>query len=322
MTYLRGKCIFVTGAAGFIGANLVRELLERGAAVHALVRPTTNLWRLAGLDSGIVFHRADLAQGEELKSIVREVRPAIIYHFGMSGGCLESEKERRESLLTSVIGTSNLLETVGPIDYEGFIYCGSSLEYGFRNRPLKETDRLEPGTFRGAAKAATTLLCRQFARAHSVPLVILRPFSVYGYWEQPSHLIPTAIKAFLCGGEIALTSECCRHDYVFVEDVIEACLIATQGQHAAGESFNIGTGEQWTNEEVIAVLRDVVGHDIQVKKGSFPARPADTAHWVADITKAGRLLGWKSKHSLRRGLEKTVDWFRGNLGAYTNGQAR
>ncbi|MHC4122294.1 MAG: NAD-dependent epimerase/dehydratase family protein, partial [Planctomycetota bacterium] len=121
MPDLRDKRVFITGGAGFIGANLVRELLSRGAKVHVLVRPKTNLWRLKDIVSRIVLHRADLIQGRKLKGIVQKIRPDIIYHMAMYGGWPGDEKTKKRVLSSCLTGTLNLLEGIEPIDYERFI---------------------------------------------------------------------------------------------------------------------------------------------------------------------------------------------------------
>ncbi len=272
MNELKGRRVLVTGGAGFIGANLVQELLRYGAEVHAIIRPGSYLWRIEKLLPGLYLHAVDMTDREGLKKTVREVSPEIIYHLA-ARGVAPAFQEHREILRTNILGTFNLLEATAPLDYRLFVHLGGSSEYGAKSGPMRESDCPEPLTFYGAAKAAATLLCQQYARANRRPVVALRAFSVYGPWESPSRLIPTAIRAALGNRELALTVPGYRRDFVFVEDLVEACLLALRAEKASGEIINVGTGEQWSNEEVVDLVQAVTGRRIKVRVGAYPARP-------------------------------------------------
>lgn len=316
MTTLLGTRTLVTGAAGFIGANLMRELIRSGAEVHAPVRSTTNLWRIRDVSPDVHLHLADLTDLEALQHIVQKIKPEVVFHLAAAGGHPPGKVERLEHLRSSVIGTANLLEALQQVDLQLLVHFGSSLEYGQRDRPLVESDFLTPVTYRGAVKAAATILCQQFVRESSNPVVILRPFSVYGYWEQPSRLIPTALRAAFFDEELTLTTLGFRRDFVFVEDVVRACILVTQTNVAGGDVINIGSGQQWSNEEVILMIEELTGRKLRVSVGTYPPRPSDTGCWLADITKAKELIRWIPHHSLRTGLEKTISWFRSHQRFY------
>lgn len=309
MRDLRGRRVLVTGAAGFIGANLTRKLADRGAATHAVVRPGGEPWRIADIGGPLALHRLDLADRAELRRTVREVAPEFVFHLA-ARGVLPGRDNGGEILAANVLGTANLLEACAPLPYRRFVHVGGSSEYGPKNAPMSEEDLLEPVTPYGAAKAAATIVCRQVAVASRKPIVILRPFSVYGCWEAPTRLVPTAVRAVLCGHEIDLTPPGCRRDLVFADDVVEACLLALEADTSCGEIVNIGSGRQWANEAVVALISEIAGCAVRTRIGAYPPRPSDTAHWVADIRKAGRLLGWRPRHTLRSGLEKTISWIR------------
>lgn len=315
MDEIRGRRVLITGAAGFIGANLVRKLLLNGAEIHALVRQSTNLWRIREIIPKVTLHPVDLTDSEKLKYTVNRVRPEIIFHLAAQG-VSPLHQNHREILSTNVLGTFNLLDATAPLDYQLFVHISGSSEYGTKNEVMKESDLPEPVTFYGATKAAATILSRQFAQANSRPVVILRAFSVYGYWESPTRLIPKVIKSAFNNQELALTAYGYRRDFIFVEDVIEACLLTLQAKKIAGEVINIGSGQQWSNEEVVEMVQTLCGRRIKVRVGAYPARQSDKACWVADIGKAKKLLGWEPRHSIRSGLEKTINWFLLHQDAY------
>lgn len=305
----------ITGAAGFIGANLVHQLLSLGAEIHAVVRPTTNLWRLDQVLSKIKLYHVDMTDHNAITACVNETCPDYVVHLAVQG-VNPLQRTPAQMITTNVLGTFNLLNALTAIPFQRLIHFGGSTEYGRKQAPMSEHDVLEPISFYGAVKAASTLLVSQFAHAHQKPIVIMRPFSVYGYWEASHRLIPTALRAALNHGELRLTQPGIRRDFIFIEDVVEACLQALQVPNLNGEIINVGTGHQASNEEVVETIQDIMGQTMIVSLGTYPAQPWDTSTWVADCHKARQLLRWEARYTLRTGLEKSLTWLRQNLNRY------
>nr|WBU15342.1 dTDP-glucose 4,6-dehydratase 2 [uncultured bacterium] len=312
-----GARIFVTGATGFIGANLVRRLVTEGHQVHAVIRPDSDLWRLRDLLDRITLHWVDLLDSGGLRHVARAVQPEVIFHLAMTGGHPRGALDRIRAVQVGVIGTLALLEAALETGAVRFVHVGSSLEYGRVARAMRESDPLRPVTDKGLAKSLASQLVKFYARKHGVSAVIVRPFSVYGPWESPQRFIPTLLRAAITGEEIRLTPPGYRHDFIFVDDVVEGCLRAASARTRPGEAFNLGTGVQWTNEEVVTLAEEVSGRKIRVIPGAYPPGPADARCWVADIRKACRRLGWLPEWSLAAGLGRTLDWLR----SYLNDQA-
>jgi len=304
----RGRIVLVTGGSGFMGANLTRRLVQEGARVHLLVRPGSNLARLTGIVDSVSLHFAELLDFASVRTTLGKVRPSWVFHLAAKGGHPSTPEERLEALRCSFLGTANLLEAVREVGVSRFIHTGSSLEYGRLPRPAREQDALRPHTARGIAKAAASTLVLFYARAYAVPAVILRPFSVYGPWEPPGRLIPTLLRAAFSGEEVPLTAPGFRHDFVFVEDVVEACLRLAAARIRPGDSFNVGTGKQWTNEDVAALVEALTGRTLRLQIGARPPSPPDTSCWVASVEKLQRRLGWRPQWDLPAGLRATLDW--------------
>jgi nucleoside-diphosphate-sugar epimerase len=175
---------------------------------------------------------------------------------------------------------------------------------------MRETDRLEPNSFYAVAKAAQTHLCTLLARRSEMATVVLRLFSVYGPWEEPTRLIPTVIRRARAGLPLEMVAPDVARDFVYVEDVINALLDFPRLARLRGEVLNLGTGTQTTLREVVDAVTKLLGSRSPVRWGAMAARQWDSAHWSADPSKAARLLGWAPAHSLRQGLRKTAEWMR------------
>jgi nucleoside-diphosphate-sugar epimerase len=302
----RRNHVLITGGGGFLGSNLLAKLLARGHDVHAILRPTTDPWRIEHLLPRIHVHRGSLVDEEFLRSTVRGVRPSLIFHLASTGAYTESS-ERRRMFDDNLAAAHNLLEAVRDFDFRRLVVAGSSLAYGWKQQPMREDDVLEPRTYYAATRAAAMLLFQQAAVGEGRPIAVLRIFSIYGPGEPKKRLIPSAIRAAMTGEVLPLAEGYVR-DFIFVDDVSAACLAAAETDPASGEIFNIGSGVETANEEVVRCLESCLGRKIRVDPGGFPPRATDTKSWRADIGKARRILGWQPQFSLRDGLLVTSEW--------------
>lgn len=306
-----GARALVVGAGGFIGARLVRSLAARGTGVTGVVRPGGSTHRLDDFASQVELVSADISEPGSIEQVLAQARPDVVVNLAMPHGHPRTERERVVQLETSVLGTARLVEALARLGSGRLVHVGSSLEYGPRSAPLSEDDRLSPGTPRGGAKAAATIVGLAWARALDVPACVLRPFSVYGPGEDERRFAPSALRAALEGTELPLTEPGLAHDFVYVDDVVEAIELALDVPEAlAGRAVNIGTGRQVTNEELVALVEHVAGCAVRSQTGAYPASPHDSRMWVADVTLARKLLGWQARTTLEEGLRLTLDWMR------------
>lgn len=306
---LTGKGVIVTGAAGFIGASLVRALLAAGARVTGITHGDGPWWRLAEIEDELELVALDIEVPGAFDEVVGRARPELAVNLAMTAGHPRTAARRLEQLESSVMGTGRLVEALARARCSRLVQVGSSLEYGPSSRPMSEGDVLAPTVPRGAAKAASSLVALAWARALGLSAVVLRPFSVYGPWEDESRLVPTVLQAVLRDTELRLTERGVAHDFVYVGDVVDAILSCLEGHRTVdGEIVNIGSGIQTTNEELVAIAARVVGRDARVKTGTYAARAHDTRTWVADVRRASELLGWTPSTGLDEGLRRTLSW--------------
>ena len=300
--------VLITGSAGFIGANLVRELIRLNYNVNLILKKSSDLWRIKEVLNKVKIYRGDLLNKKKLTKIVNEINPNFIIHLATYSN-YRNQTDVEEMTDINIKGTLNLLLASKNIDYKIFINTGSSSEYGIKEKPMKENDLLEPISFYAATKASATFLSRAFALEYKKPIVTLRPFSVYGPYEGKRRLIPTIVKAVIENKPIKLTPGNQRRDFIYVKDIVDIYIkTLSYGKKLSGQILNMGTGIEYTNDEVVQTLFKVTGKKVKIKKGAFPKRLWDTSHWVADISKTRKMLSWKPKFSLEDGLKKTYEW--------------
>jgi nucleoside-diphosphate-sugar epimerase len=307
MSLDRLESVLVTGASGFVGACAARSLLDRGHAVHVLLRDPKRAGRLHDILRQLIVHCGDTRDVESVRSCLASAKPEVVLHLA-TRGAYESQSDADAILATNILGTQNLLQAAADAGVSLFVQTGSSSEYGFQKHPMRETDRLEPNSVYAVAKAAQTHLGQLWSRRGSMPVVCLRLFSVYGPWEEPTRLIPTLIRQARARRPLDLTSPETARDFVYVDDVLDALLDFPRLRTLGGEVINIASGRETKLREIVAeVLRLFPGRP-ELRWGAFPARQWDAAHWSGDIAKAERLLGWTPRHTLAEGLAKTAAW--------------
>ena len=173
---------------------------------------------------------------------------------------------------------------------------------------MDEATPLRPRGYFGATKAAGSLLVAAACAAAGRRAAVLRAFQVYGPLDHPGRLVPAALAAARDGTVLPLTAAGRRRDWVYVDDVVEACVAAAVADHlSAGQVVNVGTGRQAANEELVALVRQVTGRAVEVDTGAHPGRSWDTGSWVCDPSLARGLLGWEAKVALDEGLRRCWD---------------
>ncbi len=297
----------VTGAGGFIGANLVRHLLAGGHEPVAVVRPSGDPWRLAELRNDAARVKLDLGDPEAIERAVLAQRPEVIFHLA-AHGAYSWQQDLAKMLAVNVRAVDVLLGTASQLGAT-VINAGSSSEYGYQDHPPREDQLVRPNSPYAVTKVAATYLCQLAADRDGVRAMTLRLYSVYGPWEDPGRLIPTLVRRAVAGGWPPLVGRDTARDFVWVEDACEAFVrAATAEPPEAGAVFNIASGTQTTLEELVTVASTTFGVDREPEWGTMAQRAWDTSVWVGDPTSAAEQLHWRALTSLGEGLARMGAW--------------
>jgi UDP-glucose 4-epimerase len=306
------KQVILTGATGFVGANLAEKLVEDGHEVHVLVRDGYQTWRIDHLLHHLHLQELNLLDRDSLDTAIQKIRPDWIFHLA-AYGAYSWQDDSTQAINTNYLSTVNLTEACLKTDFEVFINTGSSSEYGIKDHAPAENEVLEPNSYYAVTKAAATLFCRYTAQRHNRPIITLRLYSVYGAFEEPGRLIPQMILKGLAGEFPPLADPEIARDFVFTEDVVQAYLLVSESAASLppGEVYNVGTGKQTTIKDVVRIAKELFDIRIDPVWNSMPDRSWDSTVWVANNDKLCG-IGWKPEHEFRAGFLKTVAWFRQN----------
>jgi nucleoside-diphosphate-sugar epimerase len=301
----------VTGGAGFIGSHMVRTLLERGERVRILDNFATgkreHLMPLAG--------RIEVIEGDVryLNNVQEAVAGAdYVIHLAALPSVARSVRTPIESNDVNVVGTLNLLVAARDAGVQRVVYSASSSAYGnSATLPKEETMPSDPLSPYAVNKLTGELYCRTFTRVYGLETVSLRYFNVFGPRQDPtsqySAVIPRFIQAALAGQRPVIYGDGEQsRDFSYVQNAVEASLLACTAPGVAGETINVGCGHRVTLNELVGMIARLTGGTIEPVYEA--PRAGDVRHSLAGIEKAGRLLGYTPSVALEEGLRRTIAW--------------
>ncbi len=304
------KHVLLIGGTGMLGANLAHRLVANGFQVSLLARPASNRTRLESIAGDLRFLDGDVTDKAAVCKAVEKAAPHIVFHLAatpFNPPTIAPEEHFR----VNALGTLYLLEALRKAPRTTLVYTGSAAVYG-ADSSFTEDQPLKPATILGAAKAAAATLLQTYSRMYGLPTVELRLFMPYGPWEHPRRLVPQTILAALDGRDLPMSLGEQQRDLVYVEDVIEALILAGTKPLPPESVINIGSGVGTPVKDVVRLILSLTGTTARALLGALPTRPDEIMVMAANIDKARQVLNWKPRTTLEQGLEKTIAWVKAN----------
>lgn len=303
---LRGP-ILITGASGFVGANLFELIARQRDDVFAVVRQDKG-WRLADVTDERTI-AVDLNDYAATKNLVETFSPQTVLHCA-AYGAYSFEEDVDLIYQTNFLSVVNLVGLLAKTPLAAFVHAGSSSEYGTNCTQPAEDSLCEPNSPYSVSKVAICNFLRYMGKQRSFPTVNLRLYSVYGPLEDTSRLLPTLVKSATNGELPPLVDARTSRDFVYIDDVCEAFILAAAKMHPGlhGESFNIGSGDKTTIGDLVDTAERVFAIELEPVFNSMDARRWDLPDWYSDPSRAARALGWAATTPLEAGLASTRDW--------------
>ena len=309
----------VTGGAGFIGSHLVERLLADGARVRVLDNFSTGARANLGFAPRFRGH-LEVLRGDirNLSVVLRAARGArVIFHQAAMRSVPRSVKDPLGANANNVNGTLNVLEAARRCRVPRVVYASSSSVYGDRpDLPKREDQSPAPVSPYAASKAAGEQYAAIWTRLYGVETVGLRYFNVFGPRQDPKSEYAAVIPRFILWGlsrrplEIHGDGTQSR-DFTYIDNVVEANILAAKAPAVPGEVFNVGCGRRVSLLEIVAKLEAIVGR--RLERRHTPSRAGDVPHTLADVSKAKRLLGYVPLVDFDEGFRRTVEHFRSLL---------
>jgi nucleoside-diphosphate-sugar epimerase len=306
----------VTGGAGFIGSNICKKLVSQGCFVRVIDNLLTGKKsNLADIIARIEFIEADMGNEGIARTAMKDID--VVLHQGALPSVPRSIDDPAATHKHCVDATFTLLLAARDAGIKRFVYASSSSAYGDTpTLPKVETMRPQPLSPYAVGKLVGEYYCSVFSNVFGLETISLRYFNIFGPHQDPASQYAAAIPAFVTAilkdepPTVFGDGEQSR-DFTYVDNVVEANLLAARAKHTAGEVVNIACGQAVTVNAVIDMINEVVGKNV---KPIYDApRPGDVKHSLADITLAKKLIGFKPTVSFKQGLQKAIDWYRENL---------
>jgi UDP-glucose 4-epimerase len=303
------RTVLVTGGAGFIGSNLVHALLERGDRVRVLDNFSTgnrdNLAELADVE----VIEGDLRSYERVHAAVRGSE--LVFHQGALPSVPRSVQDPLTTTAVNVEGTLNVLLAARDEGVSRIVNASSSSVYGNSGTlPRTEDQAPDPISPYAVAKLAAERFCTSFSRVYGIETVSLRYFNVFGPRQDPNSqyaaVVPRFIRLIAEGRSVTVHGDGEQsRDFTFIDNVVEANLLAGDASDVSGMILNIATGRSETVNRATDLIASLLGRPVE--RSFDPAQPADVRESLADITLARKLLGYEPRISFADGLQRTID---------------
>jgi nucleoside-diphosphate-sugar epimerase len=319
----------ITGILGFIGSNLAEKLVSDGNEVYGLVRRVANrnLGVLGETIKDVTLVSGDITDYASTRNALKISNPDVVFHLAALSPVRDSFERPFEYQQANFTGTMNVAHSLLelPDSQKRKLIAASTAEvYGIQeNKPLKESLALKPSSPYAVTKAAADLYLQMMFNSFDLHGTVMRPTNSYGRKFEKNFMVEYLVTLMLKSESLYIGAPDSVRDYMYVDDHVNAYILAAKKPEADGQVYNVGTGIGITNRQLAELIADKIEYDVKkIKFGSYPPgyplRPlsSDQPYLVLDAMKVKKDLHWSPKCSLSEGLEKVIAYFR-NSGSMT-----
>lgn len=308
--------LLVTGGAGFIGSEFVRQGIKRGYTIAVIDKLSYagDIARLKEVERNITFHKLDVTDRKSLEDVFKKEKPDAVVHWAAESHVDRSIADASPFLDTNIKGTQILLDISIKHGINKFINISTDEVYGDlgEDGQFFETTPLNPSSPYSVSKAAADMLGRAYHRTYSLPVITVRPSNNYGPWQYPEKLIPVIIMKALNNKKVPVYAKGENvREWLFVSDCAEAVFeILEKGE--TGEIYNVGSGEEKRNIEVVKTILQILDKPEDLIE-FVKDRPGHDFRYSLNSHKISEQIGWKIKVHFPEGIKKTVTWYLDNI---------
>lgn len=308
--------MLVTGGAGFIGSEFVRQAAALGIETVVVDSLTYagDAWRLEAVRESIKFISADINDRQRIKDILSSERPGIVVNFAAETHVDRSILSPGSFITTNVNGTFCLLEEAVRLGIiQKFLHISTDEVYGDLGDEGEFTEEtiLNPSSPYSASKASADMLVKAYSRTYGLPCIIARPSNNYGPWQYPEKLIPLIMVKALSDEKIPVYGRGMNiREWLYVEDCAGA-LFSLLDRGAVGEAYNVGSGTGIRNIEVVETILKILGKPESLIE-FVKDRAGHDYRYALSTKKIERETGWRAETDFKAGIEKTVSWYLDN----------
>lgn len=313
--------VLVTGVAGFIGSHLAERLISQDCRVTGLdnfddyYSPDTKRQNIRAIEAHENFSlvEGDIRDQALLSRTITENHIDTIAHLAARAGVRPSITDPYIYQDVNVRGTLNLLEASRTHGIKKFVFTSSSSVYGLSGKsPFTEDTNVNyPLSPYAASKASAELFCRTYSHLYGLPIVIARPFTVYGPRQRPEMAIHHFINQIEKGEELTIHGDGnSGRDYTYVEDIVDGLMASLDYTADSFQIFNLGAGREIKLSYLVNVIEQILGKKARLKYAKMPAGEVPVT--LADISKARKLLGYQPHVSIEQGVANFLAWYREN----------
>jgi nucleoside-diphosphate-sugar epimerase len=303
VNYSNNGKLLIVGGTGFIGVNVAEKAVNQGFQVSIISKNTCPPSKQL---KSVEYIVVDITRKKDLNAELKDKNFNYVLNLVGYVDHADYSNGGSEVIKVHFNGVVNLVNCINKTNLRSFIQIGSSDEYGGNVAPQKESQREMPISPYSFAKSAVTHFLQMLYRTERYPVVILRPFLVYGVGQKVNRFIPNVVQGCINNRPFPVSSGEQLRDFCYIDDIVGVILLALINKDIYGEVINIASGRPVSIKHVINTIVDMVGSG-QPNFGQIDYRNMENMMLYADASKAKKMLGWSASTRLEQGLESTIN---------------